>query len=156
MGPLSRIPLNLKGLLFFLERTGEVHIIIFEGFALMPSFSPYCKNSTAIDLNHASSSIVPLDSKSVVQIIVWITLHLTPLNIAHVHPHPAQIWKWQGFLRLCGEFWDRRDREGWRGGTTRVGTTHGQRKLRAEASWGGWPHGRGPWIRWYGREAKIF
>lgn len=50
MGALSLIALNLKGLLPCYH------------------FSPYCKNNTAIDLNHASSSTVPLDSKSMVQI----------------------------------------------------------------------------------------
>jgi hypothetical protein len=46
------------------------------------------------------------------------------MNVAHPHSHPAQIWKWQGVLRLCRVSWEAgqggaeriHDQEGWRGG----------------------------------------
>lgn len=82
------------------------------------------------------------------------------MNVAHPHSHPAQIWKWQGVLRLCRVSW-----EAGQGGIGRGGEDPrpGGVERRGSRAWGEGPvgrgsrelGGRGPWSRRRGREEKL-
>lgn len=87
------------------------------------------------------------------------------MNMVHAHSHPAQIWKWQGLLRLCRVSW-----EGAQGGIRRGGEEPrpGGVERRGSCARGEGPvgrgsraqrcrevGGRGPWSWWCGKEEKL-